>query len=89
MLNLLIGVVINSMEEAREIEARRAERAAAAELGDGAASELPVAERLATLRALIEDLERDVAARDGHLGPPRPATVEEPSEHSHRGTADL
>ena len=89
VLNLLIGVVINSMEEAREIEARRAERAAAAELGDGAASELPVAERLATLRALIEDLERDVAARDGHLGPPRPATVEEPSEHSHRGTADL
>ena len=89
MLNLLIGVVINSMEEAREIEARRAERAAAAELGDGAESELPVAEHLATLRTLIEDLERDVAARDGHLGPPRPVGAGGADEHRHRGTPDV
>ena len=89
VLNLLIGVVINSMEEAREIEARRAERAAKAQLGDAAGAEQPLAERLATLRALIEDLEHDLAESDGHLRSPRAAPAGEPGEHRHRGPADV
>ena len=65
VLNVLIGVVLNSMEEAREIEARRAEREAQGEIADGPGSDQPLAERLATLRTLVEDLERDVADHDG------------------------
>ena len=60
VLNVLIGIVLNSMEEAREIERRRA-------LGGGV--ELPdvhlapVAERIAILRAALDELEAELAAR--------------------------
>jgi voltage-gated sodium channel len=59
LLNILIGVVINSMEEAREIEAarERAERGAAP--GDGAGPR----ERIAALRTALDDLERELAPR--------------------------
>jgi voltage-gated sodium channel len=60
VLNLLIGVVINSMEEARGIEAQR-------ELGDRLehgenAPEPELADRLADLRGQIEAVERELRA---------------------------
>ncbi len=63
VLNLLIGVVINSMEEARGIEAERA-------LGDRiehgeAPPEPELADRLASLRQELEAVERDVRAAQG------------------------
>ena len=61
VLNLLIGVVINSMEQARDIEAER-------QLGDRiehgeAAPEPELADRLAGLRRELEGIERELKAR--------------------------
>jgi voltage-gated sodium channel len=58
VLNVLIGIVLNSMEEAREIERRRALGIA---VGDGHPA--PVAERIAILRAALDDLEQELAAQ--------------------------
>jgi voltage-gated sodium channel len=56
VLNMLIGIVLNSMEEARELERRRVEG-------------VPVAERIAALRAALDDLEYELMHAD------RPADV--------------
>jgi hypothetical protein len=61
MLNILSGVVINSMEEARAIEAAR-ERAELSERG-GAGDGRGPREKIAALRAALHDLERDLARR--------------------------
>jgi voltage-gated sodium channel len=58
VLNVLIGIVLNSLEEARELERRR-------RLGIGAPSEpdiapAPVAERIAMLRAALTELEDEL-----------------------------
>ena len=60
VLNVLIGIVLNSMEEAREIERRRA-------LGDRSppVHPAPVAERIAILRAALDELEQELAADGG------------------------
>ncbi len=67
VLNVLIGVVLNSMEEAREVERRRALRDARG----GAAGPLldpdahaHVVERIAILRTALEDLEIQLAVGD-------------------------
>jgi len=66
LLNILIGVVINSMEEARGIEAARemSERRAAAAASPETADDLEVAviDRLAALRTAVEELETEVKA---------------------------
>lgn len=66
LLNILIGVVINSMEEARDIEARRemAQRreAAAATPGTDDDLEVSVIDRLAAVRSAVEELETEVKA---------------------------
>lgn len=59
VLNVLIGIVLNSMEEAREIERRRA-------LGADVHDEIspaPVAERIAMLRAALTELEDELRLR--------------------------
>jgi voltage-gated sodium channel len=58
VINVLIGIVLNSMEEAREIERRRA-------LGDREPPRhpAPVAERIAILRAALDELENEIAKR--------------------------
>jgi voltage-gated sodium channel len=56
VLNVLIGIVLNSMEEARQAERRRIEGA-------------PVAERLATLRAALDDLEHELTHGDRTAAP--------------------
>ena len=69
VLNVLIGVVLNSMEEARELERRRTLRE---RLGVDRPSPIdpeahaPVAERIAILRAALDELELELA-----VGEPR------------------
>ena len=58
VLNVLIGIVLNSMEEARELERRKA---LGITVGDGHPA--PVAERIAILRAALDDLEQELAAQ--------------------------
>jgi voltage-gated sodium channel len=71
VLNVLIGIVLNSMEEARELERRRALREAYG------ATTVPVldpeahahvVERIAILRRALEDLELQLAVGDGASG---------------------
>jgi voltage-gated sodium channel len=56
VLNVLIGIVLNSMEEAREVERRRA-----LGIGVGKGPPAPVAERIAILRAALDELEHELA----------------------------
>jgi voltage-gated sodium channel len=68
VLNVLIGVVLHSMEEAREIHAREALRARGV---DATREEAHVFERLRQARAALDELERDLAlARDREARPP-------------------
>jgi voltage-gated sodium channel len=55
-LNVLIGIVLNSMEEARELERRKA-----LGIGVGEGAPAPVAERIAILRAALDELEQELA----------------------------
>jgi voltage-gated sodium channel len=65
VFNLFIGIVINSMEEARAIELHRAERALLDDdpADDERAHAVVIEERLRTMRAALDDLERDVRAK--------------------------
>jgi voltage-gated sodium channel len=66
IFNLFIGIVINSMEEARAIELRRAERELLDEVddsGDEKAHRIVVEERLRDLKAAVKDLERELRSR--------------------------
>jgi voltage-gated sodium channel len=56
VLNVLIGIVLNSMEEARELERRRT-----LGIGVGEGPPAPVAERIAILRAALDELEHELA----------------------------
>ena len=65
IFNLFIGIVINSMEEARAIELHRAERALLDDdtADDERAHTVVVEERLRALRAAVDELEREVRAK--------------------------
>jgi voltage-gated sodium channel len=69
IFNLFIGIVINSMEEARAIELHRAEREVLDEdsSNDRRAHAIILRERLHNLRNAVEDLERELAAQE-HSG---------------------
>jgi voltage-gated sodium channel len=79
VLNVLIGIVLNSMEEAREAERRRVLReqlgGARGPLVDEHAT-TPVAERIAILRAALDDLEVELAV--GHAPSPGAARRSDP-----------
>jgi voltage-gated sodium channel len=64
IFNLFIGIVINSMEQARAIELHRAERALLDEetANDEQAHAVVLEERLRALRSAVEELEREVRA---------------------------
>jgi voltage-gated sodium channel len=65
ILNVLIGIVLNSMEEARELERRRALRDARKSAGSAALdpeAHAHVLERIAILRTALDDLEQQFAA---------------------------
>jgi voltage-gated sodium channel len=65
VLNVLIGIVLNSMEEARELERRQAIRDRYSARGTGAVidpeAHAPVVERIALLRSALEELEVELA----------------------------
>ena len=65
LFNLFIGIVINSMEEARAIELNRAERAVIDDddANDEQAHAVILEERVRALRHALENLEREVASR--------------------------
>ena len=65
IFNLFIGIVINSMEEARAIELHRAERELLDEdtADDERAHAIVLEERLRALRAAVEELEHEVRAK--------------------------
>jgi voltage-gated sodium channel len=71
IFNLFIGIVINSMEEARAIELHRAEREVLEEdgLDDERAHAVILRERLHHLKAAVEDLERELAAQSRARAP--------------------
>jgi voltage-gated sodium channel len=62
VINVFIGIVLNSMEEAREIERRK--RLAPGEGGLLGVGPAPVAERIQILRAALDELEQELAAPD-------------------------
>ena len=70
IFNLFIGIVINSMEEARAIELHRAERELLDDDGanDERAHAVVLEERLRSVRAAVDELEREVRARRGGWG---------------------
>jgi voltage-gated sodium channel len=65
VLNVLISVVLNSMEEARELDRRQAlrERYGARQVGAviDPDAHAPVVERIAMLRAALDELEIELA----------------------------
>jgi voltage-gated sodium channel len=65
IFNLFIGIVINSMEEARAIELHRAERALLDDdtADDERAHAVVLEERLRALRAAVDELETEVRAK--------------------------
>jgi voltage-gated sodium channel len=63
VLNVFIGIVLNSMEEAREIERRK--RLTPGEEGVFGVGPAPVAERIQFLRAALDELEQELAVGDG------------------------
>ncbi|MDP8910458.1 MAG: ion transporter [Actinomycetota bacterium] len=62
IVNLLIGVVLNSMEEARQIHAREDLRARGLDAGD---EEAAIATRIAALRTAIAELEHELVLSQG------------------------
>jgi voltage-gated sodium channel len=66
VLNVLIGIVLNSMEEAREADRRQAVRdrvgADAGPVGVDEDSHAPVVERIVLLRAALDELELELSA---------------------------
>jgi len=75
VLNVLIGIVLNSMEEAREVERREAIRERYRGRAGGAVidpdAHAPVVERIAILRSALDELELELAldsARPGEAG---------------------
>jgi voltage-gated sodium channel len=66
IFNLFIGIVINSMEEARAIELHRAERSLLDddESNDAAAHDVILRERLHALKNAVEDIERELAVQE-------------------------
>ena len=67
VLNVLIGIVLNSMEEARELERRQRLAPGADGVFEGAPA--PVVERIQILRAALDELEQELAAGDATRAP--------------------
>ena len=91
VINVLIGIVLNSMEEAREAERRQAVRD---RLGvEGRPSDLvdvdahaPVVERIALLRAALDELETELSTGASQADRPED-TLDVPAAGNGRGVA--
>jgi voltage-gated sodium channel len=62
VLNLVIAIIVNSMDEVREMERRRALQDLAEESAVGRHPQQELLERVGSLRAALDDLERELAA---------------------------
>lgn len=73
VINVLIGIVLNSMEEAREAERRRAvrERVGGTPSTIDPDASAPVVERIAILRAALDELETELSSGPPDHGRPR------------------
>lgn len=75
VINLLIGIVLNSMEEAREAEKRQAVRdrlgVEQGPAGVDEAAHAPVVERIALLRSALDELELELSAGAAAAGDER------------------
>jgi voltage-gated sodium channel len=60
VVNVLIAIVLNSMEEAREVERRR-KLLEGREEREGPVAPAPVLERIAILRSALDELEEELA----------------------------
>jgi voltage-gated sodium channel len=72
VINVLIGIVLNSMEEAREAERRRAVGERLGALGPGPVdpdASAPVVERIVILRAALDELEAELSGRPARREP--------------------
>ncbi|GAA2365861.1 hypothetical protein Cme02nite_30910 [Catellatospora methionotrophica] len=66
LVNILVGVIINSMEEARRLEQEEASGSSeAVETVPVRADPVVINQRLGDLRRLLDELEQDLADRDG------------------------
>jgi voltage-gated sodium channel len=88
LLNVLIGVVINSMEEAREIELEN-EREALRKLraepgGEEPLQDTALEERVVALKVALEELERELALVERTPGRPRASQTGGKSPRGHR-----
>jgi voltage-gated sodium channel len=75
VLNVLIGIVLNSMEEARELDRRRALRVRYGVTRPSPVdpeAHAPVAERIAILRSALDELELELALGEAREPPSRP-----------------
>jgi voltage-gated sodium channel len=86
VINVLIGIVLNSMEDAREAERRQAVRdrvgGARAPAGVDEDASVPVVERIALLRVALDELEVELSvasAADGSHDARRRASPPEPT----------
>ena len=81
VINVLIGIVLNSMEESRELERRRQLREKHfGEAGVESAHPAPVAERIAMLRTALEELEEELAVLGGPARRDGGERTEQPAE---------
>ena len=67
LVNILIAVIVNSMEETRRLEMTEGLGPGYDEDGDGVPDELDrlaISQRLDDLRAVLAELERDLRVRD-------------------------
>ena len=62
IFNLFIGIVINSMDEARKIEMTRQERELIASGDIDDAHKIALIERVRDLKKVVEEIERELAA---------------------------
>jgi voltage-gated sodium channel len=68
VLNLVIAIIVNSMDEVREIERRRAITELAAEAAAGEHPQGELLQRVESLRAALDELERELAASGAGAG---------------------
>jgi voltage-gated sodium channel len=62
VLNIVIAIIVNSMDEVREMERLRAIEELAEETAEGRHPQEELVQRLGTLRSALEELERDLVA---------------------------
>jgi voltage-gated sodium channel len=69
VLNLVIAIIVNSMDEVREMERRRALEEIAAEEAEGGHPGRELLSRVTSLRQALDELEKELSGYDSRPGP--------------------